>query len=209
VVAAVEDDGGIGLYLVGPGGAGIELTPLRTYDGTCRLAMLALDDAAAARLPGSSTAVFADVLRRGAVLTAADLVGLARAALTRTVAYDNDRVQFGRPVGAFQALKHHLADLHVGVTMAEHAVLYAAHALDVGLDDAELAVAVAKSKANDVAQQVTATMIQYHGGIGYTWEHETHFFYKRAKRECYAFGDSPTHLERIAALTVDTVPAGA
>ena len=167
--------------------------------------MVALDGVTAERLPGSSAAVFADLVARGAVLTAADLVGLSREALTRTVEYDKTRTQFGRPVGSFQALKHHMADLHLAVTMAEHAVLYAAHALDEGLDDAALAVAVAKSKASDTAHDVTAAMIQYHGGIGYTWEHETHFFYKRAKRECYTFGDASSHRERIAALTVDAL----
>ncbi|MCM3926217.1 acyl-CoA dehydrogenase, partial [Frankia sp. AiPs1] len=155
--------------------------------------------------PGSDPAAGADLLRRGAVLTAADLVGVARAALTRTVAYDTERVQFGRPVGSFQALAHHLADLHVAVTMAEHAVLYAAHALDEGQPDADLAVAVAKSKANQAAGDATAAMVQYHGGIGYTWEHDTHFFYKRAKRLVAAFGDSSQHLEHLARLTVDTV----
>ncbi len=85
------------------------------------------------------------------VLVAADLVGTAREAMTRTVAYDRDRRQFGVPVGSFQAIKHALADLHVAVTLAEHAALYAAHALDARLDDAELAVSVAKAKAGDAA----------------------------------------------------------
>ena len=86
------------------------------------------------------------------MLTAADLVGIAREALTRTVAYDRDRKQFGVPVGSFQAIKHTLADLHVAVTMAEHAVLYAAHAVDTGKRRTRpLAVAVAKAKAGDAA----------------------------------------------------------
>nr|WP_255426331.1 acyl-CoA dehydrogenase family protein [Pseudonocardia sp. C8] len=139
---------------------------------------------------------------RATVLVAADLVGIAREALTRTVAYDRDREQFGVPVGSFQAVKHALADLHVGVTMAAHAVLYAAHAADTGADDAELAVAVAKAKASEVALQATAAMIQYHGGIGYTWEHEAHFFYKRARRLAGQYGDVASQRERIAALTV-------
>ncbi|MCL9798192.1 acyl-CoA dehydrogenase family protein, partial [Frankia sp. AgKG'84/4] len=147
----------------------------------------------------------AELSRRGAVLAAADLVGVARAALTRTVAYDTDRVQFGRPVGSFQAVAHHLAELHVAVTMAEHAVLYAAHAVDAGLPEAELAVAVAKSKANQAGGDTTAAMIQYHGGIGYTWEHDAHFFYKRARRLIAAFGDSQWHRERVARLTIDSV----
>ncbi|ONH33308.1 acyl-CoA dehydrogenase family protein [Protofrankia sp. BMG5.30] len=209
VVAATETSGQTGLYLVDPRSPGVTVDGLDSYDGTVRTASLALDGADARRLPGSSAAVLTELLDRAAVLTAADLVGLARQALGRTVAYDRDRVQFGRPVGSFQALKHHLADLHVAVTMAEHAVLYAAHALDVGLADRRLAAAVAKSKAGDAAREVTGTMIQYHGGIGYTWEHEAHFFYKRAKREIYSYGDPDHHRERIAALTLGTPSAPA
>jgi alkylation response protein AidB-like acyl-CoA dehydrogenase len=97
------------------------------------------------------------------VLVAADLVGTAREALRRTVAYDRERQQFGVPVGSFQAIKHALADLHVAVTLAEHAALYAAHALDARLDDAPLAVSVAKAKASDAALAATAGMIQYPG----------------------------------------------
>ncbi len=111
--------------------------------------------------------------------------------MIRTVQYDKDRVQFGRPVGSFQAIKHALADLHVGVTMAEHGALYAAYAVDSGQADLQQAVSVAKSKASDTARDATAAMIQYHGGIGYTWEHDAHFAFKRAKREEYAYGSAP------------------
>ncbi|KPM56766.1 acyl-CoA dehydrogenase [Frankia sp. R43] len=195
----------VGLYLVDPGAPGVTVTPLTSYDGTTRLATLALDGVRARRLPGSSTVVLDDLLRRGAVLTAADLAGIAREALTRTVRYDQERIQFGRAVGSFQALKHQLADLHVAVTMAEHAVMYAAYAIDAELPDLLLAVAVAKAKASQAARDATSTMIQFHGGIGYTWEHDAHFFYKRARRLYGAFGDPTAHLERVAALTVDTV----
>jgi len=205
VVVAAKEAAGIGLYLVDPGAPGTTVTPLTSYDGTTRLGALTFEAAAGERLPDASADVLADLNRRGAVLTAADLVGSARAAVTRTVEYDRTRVQFGRPVGSFQAIKHTLADLHVAVLMAEHAALYAAHAVDEALPDAELAVAVAKAKANDAAAAATGAMIQYHGGIGYTWEHEAHFFYKRAKRLVGTFGDTGQHLDRIAALTVDSV----
>ncbi|MFC5995354.1 acyl-CoA dehydrogenase family protein, partial [Pseudonocardia hispaniensis] len=169
---------GAGLALVERPGA--HATPQRSYDGTTRLASLDVRDAGAA-LPRANEAAIAELTARARVLVAADLVGVAREALSRTVAYDRERMQFGVPVGSFQAIKHALADLHVGVTMAEHAVLYAAYAVETGLPDRELAVAVAKAKAGDVALQATGAMIQYHGGIGYTWEHEAHLFYKRAK----------------------------
>ena len=170
-------------------------TPRGSYDGTVRLADLTggtVEELAAAP----------EIRSRAAVLVAADLVGIAREALTRTVAYDREREQFGVPVGSFQAIKHTLADLHCTITMAEHAALYAAHAVEVGAEDAPLAVAVAKAKAGDAAVASTGAMIQYHGGIGYTWEHEAHLFYKRAKRLAGQWGDSATHRARIAELTM-------
>ena len=204
VVAATESEDGIGLYLVDLTSAAVTVRALDTYDGTTRLGALTLDGAAGDRLPASDAAVLADLNRRGAVLAAADLVGTARAALTRTIDYDRTRVQFGKPVGGFQAIKHTLADLHVGVLMAEHAALYAAYAVDAALPDAQLAVAIAKAKANDAAERATGAMIQYHGGIGFTWEHEAHFFYKRAKRLVGTFGDTGQHLDLVAGLTIDT-----
>jgi alkylation response protein AidB-like acyl-CoA dehydrogenase len=185
----------------------VRTRPLDSFDGTTRLASVTLGDGVGEPLPGGTAQVRAELAARTAVLIAADLVGGAREALTRTVAYDRERKQFGVPVGSFQAIKHTLADLHVGVTMAEHAVLYAAHALDSGggaeLDTATaLAVAVAKAKASDTGALVTGAMIQYHGGIGYTWEHEAHFFYKRAKRLAGIAGTADDQRERIAELTI-------
>ncbi|MQA15053.1 MAG: acyl-CoA dehydrogenase [Pseudonocardiaceae bacterium] len=196
IVAAAGD----GLYLVDPAAPGVSVTALSAYDGTTRVGAVELDGAEAEPLPGIDAA--AALLDRAAVLTASDLAGVAREALRRTVAYGREREQFGRPVGSFQAIKHALADLHVGITMAEHAVLFAAHAVDAGLPGAALAVSVAKSKAGETAVAATGAMIQYHGGIGYTWEHEAHLFYKRAKRQAAVFGDVTMHRERIAALTI-------
>jgi len=192
--------GAIADVVVTPGGrlvTGASSTPRGSYDGTVRLA-----DLTGGEVQELAGPVEAEIRARAAVLAAADLVGVAREALTRTVAYDRERRQFGVPVGSFQAIKHALADLHCTVTMAEHAVLYAAHAVEVGVEDAELAVAVAKAKAGDAAVASTAAMIQYHGGIGYTWEHEAHLFYKRAKRLAGQWGDAATHRARIAELTI-------
>jgi alkylation response protein AidB-like acyl-CoA dehydrogenase len=175
---------------------------LASFDGTTRLAAVTLADGVGEPLPGATPEVLDQLAARAAVLVAADLVGGAREALTRTVDYDRDRKQFGVPVGSFQALKHALADLHVAVTMAEHAVLYAAHAVETAADDTALAVAVAKAKAGDTALAVTGAMIQYHGGIGFTWEHEAHYFYKRAKRLAGTAGTPAEQRERIAALTI-------
>jgi len=198
-----ETGAGVGLWLVDPTAAGVTITRTPTLDATTRTSTLTLAGAEAERLPGGGQAVVADLVARATVLAANDLVGISREALTRTVDYLRTREQFGKPIGSFQALKHHLADLLVALTMAEHAGWYAAHALDAGLPDAAVAVSVAKAKASDVARLATARMIQYHGGIGYTWEHETHFFFKRARRLEQTYGDAAQHRTRIADLTLD------
>jgi alkylation response protein AidB-like acyl-CoA dehydrogenase len=197
VLVVADESGGLALADL----RGVDRRQVKQYDLTTRLAQVELDGASLQPLAGASADVVADLGRRAAVLAAADLVGIAREALTRTVAYDKERVQFGKPVGSFQALKHSMADLHVGVTMAEHAVRYAAHALDTSRPDAELAASVAKAKAGATAKEVTAAMIQFHGGIGFTWEHDAHFYYKRAKRLAASYGDVFQHRDRIAALT--------
>ena len=194
LVVAAQD----GLYLVDPSAATV--TPHPALDRTTRLATLTLDGAAGERLPGSDD--WQELLDRAAVLAASDLAGVARKALTDTVEYDKTRVQFGKPVGSFQALQHALADVHLTVTMAEYAATYAAHALDIDADDKLLAVSVAKSKTGDAANAATSAMVQFHGGIGFTWEHDSHFYLKRAKRLEHAYGDASQHRERIATLTL-------
>jgi acyl-CoA dehydrogenase len=196
VVAA---DGGA-LWLVDPASDGVTVNVRNALDRSTRLASVRLDGVTGERL---ERPVLPEVTDRAAVLYANDLAGIARVAVDRTVDYDKTREQFGRPVGSFQALKHALADLHVAATMAGHAGWYAAHALDAHLPDATLAVSVAKSKATDAAVEATAKMIQFHGGIGYTWEHDAHLFFKRAKRIEYQYGDAGAHRERIARLVVD------
>jgi alkylation response protein AidB-like acyl-CoA dehydrogenase len=195
LVVAADD----GLYLVEPSAATI--TPHDALDRTTRLASVTLSGTAGEKLSAGNP--LPELLARAAVLAASDLVGIARKALTDTVEYDKTRVQFGKPVGSFQAIKHHLADLHLGITMAEHAANYAAYAHDVDADDKQLAASIAKVKSSDMADASVSAMIQYHGGIGYTWEHDSHFYLKRAKRLQYAFGDASQHRERIAQLLVD------
>jgi acyl-CoA dehydrogenase len=202
LVVAADD----GLYLVDPRGERVTRTGQEALDRTTRLGSVTLDGASGEKLAGSSPELVQDLLDRAAVLVANDLVGIARKALTDTVDYDKTRVQFGRPVGSFQAVKHALADLHIGVTFAEHAATYAAHAADVDAADRQLAASVAKSKAADVCRDATSAMIQYHGGIGYTWEHDAHFCFKRSKRLEPAYGDAAQHRERIARLVIDALP---
>ncbi|MDP9181399.1 MAG: acyl-CoA/acyl-ACP dehydrogenase [Actinomycetota bacterium] len=196
LVVAAQD----GLYLVDPSHATV--TPHQALDRTTRLTTLTLDAAPGERLEGSGDG-WQELLDRAAVLVASDLAGIARRALTDTVEYDKTRVQFGKPVGSFQALQHALADVHLTVTMAEYAATYAAHALDIDAPGKQLAVSVAKAKTGDAANAATSAMIQFLGGIGFTWEHHAHFYLKRAKRLEYAYGDASQHRERIAQLALD------
>lgn len=197
-----------GLYLVDPKGSGVTITRHQTLDRTSRLATVVLDGAAGDKLEGSSTEVVQELLDRAAVLVANELNGISRFCLLDTVEYDKTRVQFGKPVGSFQAIKHALADLHLATVMAEHAGLYAAYALDSDAVDKQVAASIAKAKASDVAFEVTGAMIQFHGGIGYTWEHHAHFYFKRANRLQHTYGDASQHRERIARLVVDTAQSG-
>ena len=157
LVVAAQD----GLYLVDPRGTGVTTTDHQVLDRTTRLQTVVLEGAPGERLEDGGDDVLQDLLDRAAVLAANDLAGIARKAVTDTVEYDKTRVQFGRPVGSFQAIKHDLADLHIAVTMAEHAGLYAAHAQDVDAADRRLAASVAKAKASDAADAATSAMIQY------------------------------------------------
>jgi alkylation response protein AidB-like acyl-CoA dehydrogenase len=216
VLLCVGDDDLLRLVQPGPG---VRTDRVRNLDGTTALHTVTLTQAPAEVLGSADPTVVAAVRDRAAVLVAADLVGAARRWLERTVDYDRTREQFGRPVGSFQAIKHHLADLHTATTMAGYAVLAAAHLMDVadsaqhgvqgGPDTcagaAALAVSVAKAKASDTALAVTGAAIQYHGGIGYTWEHDAHFAYKRVRRLAWAYGSAEQHRERIAQLALDTL----
>jgi alkylation response protein AidB-like acyl-CoA dehydrogenase len=202
LVVAATAGSELGLWLVDPAEIGVTITRTPVLDGTTRTSVVALSDVPSEFLPGSSGSAVTELVNRATVLAANDLVGVARTSLETTVDYLKTREQFGRVVGSFQALKHNLADLLVSLTMAEHAAYYAAHALDAGLPDASVAVSVAKAKASDAAHVATARLIQYHGGIGYTWEHDAHFFFKRARRLEQTYGDAAQHRERIASLVL-------
>jgi alkylation response protein AidB-like acyl-CoA dehydrogenase len=139
----------------------------------------------------------------GALLTAAYLVGSARAVTELAVTYSLQREQFGRPVGSFQALKHLMADMHVRSAIAESAVLVAAVALDEGVDSGDdpiRAVHTAKIAATDAAMQNAKMAIQVHGGMGYTWEVDAHLHLKRAWSLDTVFGSVDDHADALARL---------
>ncbi|MEU8527301.1 acyl-CoA dehydrogenase family protein [Streptomyces sp. NPDC048629] len=189
-------EGRLGLFAVD--GPGAEFVALPTLDRTRPLARIVLDRAPARLLTEDGAAVLARVRDVGAVALAAECVGAAERALEITVRYAKDRVQFGRPIGSFQAVKHRLADLHAGVAAARSLALAAAHA-DGGPESARLAAA-AKSACAEAYQRVAAETVQLHGGIGITWEHSAHDHLKRAHGAAALLGSPAAHRARLGGL---------
>jgi alkylation response protein AidB-like acyl-CoA dehydrogenase len=142
----------------------------------------------------------AAALQRIEVALAAELVGVAQRAMEMAVEYAKDRKQFDRPIGAYQAVSHRCAQMLLEVEGARSTTLYAAWAADYEPESLPLASSMAKAYAADAAWRVTASSLQVHGGIGFTWEHDLHFFLKRARTDGALFGSAREHRERVAEL---------
>jgi alkylation response protein AidB-like acyl-CoA dehydrogenase len=177
------------------------ITPEEALDTTRKLARVELDDAPAESLSSGGSAAFARAY--GAIITslAAESVGVAQRAMEMAVEYAKDRKQFDMPIGVHQAVSHRCAQMLLEVEGARSLSYGAAWALDHSPDTAARAAAMAKAYASDAGFRVTASAIQVHGGIGFTWEHDLHFFFKRAEANAHAFGDARWHRERVAALS--------
>ena len=190
------------LYLVDVSGAGVAKAPVTSLDMTRQLCDLSFDDAPATLIASGAAATRAigAALTAGAAMLAAEQVGLAQRCLDMTLAYVKQRHQFARPVGSFQALKHRLADVWVGVTQARAASRYAAACLAAGHPDTDVAVAVAKAYCSEVAVRAAEECVQMHGGIGFTWEHPAHLYLKRAKADSLGFGTADAHRAALASL---------
>ena len=147
-------------------------------------------------LPGDVTAG----LDRIRVALAAELVGVGQRAMEMAVAYASERQQFGRPIGAYQAISHRCAQMLLEVEGARAATLYAAWAADHEPESLPLAASMAKAYASDAGTRVTASALQVHGGIGFTWEHDLHLFLKRANGDAHMFGDAREHRDRVSDL---------
>ncbi|MEH1126413.1 acyl-CoA dehydrogenase family protein [Micromonospora sp. CPCC 206061] len=190
-----------GLYEVDTGVVSRTHTP--ALDLTRRLATVELRGAPGRLLGPCQPDLLRDI---AAVALSAEQVGAASRALELTVEYTKTRVQFGRPIGAFQALQHRLADLYVLVESARSASYAAVDAIvAVAPDRAELA-AVAAVHCTETLERVAAEMIQMHGGIGITWEHDAHRYFKRAHGTKHLFADPHENLARLAVTIFDTAP---
>jgi alkylation response protein AidB-like acyl-CoA dehydrogenase len=169
-------------------------------DTTRRIAVLSLDGAAG-RPVGCGQDGLARALDLACLALAAEQAGAARRALEQTVAYTKDRVQFGRPVGSFQALQHRMADLHV-LAESSWSLCWAA-AQDRDEAGLGLRAAAARAWCSEALLRVAGQMIQLHGAIGITWEHDAHRYLKRAHGAGQLFGPPSAHLARIATAVVD------
>jgi len=204
LVPAADEAGQLHLFAVSwePGRSRAE----PAMDRTREVGWVQMDDQSAVRLGGADAVE--RYLDRGAVLYAAELLGAADRVLELSVAYAKDRVQFGRPIGSFQAVKHRCADMLVDVEGMRSSVWWAAWCLEADDPDRSVAASTAKAWCSDAAKRVMASGLQVHGGIGFTWEHDLHLFLKRAHLDQVCFGDGSAHRARLAALLRSRVEAG-
>jgi alkylation response protein AidB-like acyl-CoA dehydrogenase len=196
---------GISLFLVPKGSSGMTVTLLPTMDQTRKLCEVAFKDVAvgpeALMGPaGSAWASLARVIDKATVGLCAEMCGGAQKVLDMTVEYAKIRQAFGRPIGSYQGVKHKAADMLVDVENSKSITYYAAWAMDEGVAEGPLAVSMAKAYVSDAYRRVSGLGIQLHGGIGFTWEHDLHLYFKRAKGSEFTFGDATWHRERVAQL---------
>ena len=210
ILVAARAPGSAGLHAVSivalPAGTpGLTVEPLPGLDPTRPFTRLLFRDVAVREdailgPPDAAGPALERTLAVAAGLLAAEQTGGAAFCLSTTVDYAQQRVQFGRLIGSFQAVKHELADMMVAVEAARSAALYAAAAIDQGGDALFEASSVARSWCTDAYRMCAGEAIQLHGGIGFTWEHHAHLYFKRAWSSSTWFGDAAHHRERVAQL---------
>jgi alkylation response protein AidB-like acyl-CoA dehydrogenase len=205
IVAARTGSGigedGITLFCVPAKEKGVTVTQLKTVDMTRRLCHVKFDNVNASELLGKEGAGWPILRRTLDIATAAlsaEMVGTAQKALDIAVEYAKTRVQFGKPIGSFQAVKHKCVDMMVAVENARSLTYYACWTVDERVAEAASAVPMAKAYASDMGKNVTSEAIQVHGGIGFTWEHDMHLYHRRALAGEANFGNAPIHRETVA-----------
>jgi alkylation response protein AidB-like acyl-CoA dehydrogenase len=194
---------GISILLVPTNAKGLTITQLKTVDMTRRLCHVKFDGVKvpASDLLGKEGEGWPILRRTLDVATAAlsaEMVGTAQKALDLSVEYAKTRVQFGKPIGSFQAVKHKCVDMMVAVENARSLTYFACWTVDTKSPEAATAVPMAKAYASDMAKNVTSEAIQVHGGIGFTWEHDMHLYHRRALAGEANLGNAPVHREVVA-----------
>jgi alkylation response protein AidB-like acyl-CoA dehydrogenase len=188
------------LFTVAGDAEGLTRTPLATMDQTRKQARLEFGGTPAKLLgtEGEGWPVLSRVLDLAAVALAAEQVGGAQKCLEMSVDYAKVRVQFGRPIGSFQAIKHKCADMLLEVESAKSAAYYAGWAAAELNEELPTVASLAKAYCSDAYFHAAAENIQIHGGIGFTWEHDAHLYFKRAKSSQLLLGDPTYHRELLA-----------
>jgi alkylation response protein AidB-like acyl-CoA dehydrogenase len=199
-LAGTSGEEGISFFAVDGDAAGLTRTPLSTMDQTRKQAKLEFSGVPARPIgePGSAWAALSKTLDQAAVAIANESVGGAQKVLDMSVEYAKVRVQFGRPIGSFQAIKHKCADMLLEVESSKSAAYYAAWAAAEDNDELPVAASLAKAYCSDAYFHAASENIQIHGGIGFTWEHDAHLYFKRAKSSEILLGDATYHRELLA-----------
>jgi len=200
IIVAARTDAGVSLFAVDGEASGLTRESLSTMDQTRKQAKLTFDNTPATLIgsDGEGWATMERVLDLAAIALAAEQVGGAQFVLEMAVQYAKDRVQFGRPIGSFQAIKHKCADMLLEVESAKSAAYYGMWVASELNDELPSVASLAKAYCSDAYFHATAENIQIHGGIGFTWEHPAHLYFKRAKSSELMFGDPAYHRELLA-----------
>jgi alkylation response protein AidB-like acyl-CoA dehydrogenase len=200
VIPAREAGGELALFVVERGARGVAIEPEVSVDPTRRTARITLDGvraAADARLEGDASRALDEVLVLGWVALAAEMVGGTEAVLGRTRDYATQRIQFGRPIGAFQGVSHPIVDMMIGCEQARSLALGAAAALDGDAAHGAMAARMAKAYAGDAFAYAVKKGVQLHGGFGFTWDCDVQFFFKRALVSQATLGDAAYHRRKL------------
>ena len=208
IVTAARVGSDIALAVVGRNSRGVTVKPMPSIDATRHLYEVAFEDV---EVPASDILATGEPAHKAldyaidvaTLALAAEMVGGMQWVLDASVEYAKTRKQFGKPIGQFQAIQHHCANMLLMTESARSAVYYAAWVMGNDTEQAPLAVSMAKAYASDAYREVGNLGIQVHGGIGFTWDENVHFYYKRAKASELMFGDATYHRERIAQIIVD------
>jgi alkylation response protein AidB-like acyl-CoA dehydrogenase len=200
ILVAARTPAGVSLFAVPGDAPGLTRTPLATMDQTRKQAKLDFANTPARLVgtDGSGWATLSKTLDLAAVALAAEQVGGGQKVLEMSVEYAKVRVQFGRPIGSFQAIKHKCADMLLEVESAKSAAYYAGWAAAEDSDELPVVASLAKAYCSDAYFHAAAENIQIHGGIGFTWEHPAHLYFKRAKSSELYLGDPTYHRELLA-----------
>ncbi|HEY6430300.1 MAG TPA: acyl-CoA dehydrogenase family protein [Acidimicrobiales bacterium] len=200
IIVAARTQQGVTLFAVDGDAPGLTRTPLPTMDQTRKQARLEFSDTPATIVgsEGGAEPGLSKTLDLAAVALAAEQVGGAQRVLDSSVEYAKTRIQFGRPIGSFQAIKHKCADMLLEVESAKSAAYYAGWAAAEDSDELPVVASLAKSYCSEAYFHSAAENIQIHGGIGFTWEHPAHLYFKRAKSSELLLGDPSYHRELLA-----------